>query len=338
MVHGINFLANTAEQRIQLEEFLLTWNSPSPTFEVNTSGSTGKPKTMLLSKSACIESAKRTIAYFALNPGDRAYLCLSLDTIAGKMMVIRALVGSLNLYVGPVSRDSLLYLPEEINFCAVVPLQLNYALDHYPEHLNKVNYILVGGAGLNAERINVLKSQQLTIFQSYGMTETLSHIALKRSGYIHDEWYTTLPGVHLQQRNGTLVINDLVTGVKDLVTTDAVELISENSFKFIGRTNLMINSGGVKLAVETIEQLCSPIITAPFFIIGTPDIEFGECVTLVIEGETPYDIVFPELTFPLYHQPRKILFIKPFHYTLSGKIDRIKTMEAFNSSNELTQL
>jgi acyl-CoA synthetase (AMP-forming)/AMP-acid ligase II len=100
----------------------------------------------------------------------------------------------------------------------------------------------------------------------------------------------------------------------------------------------MINSGGVKLAVETIEQLCSPIITAPFFIIGTPDIEFGECVTLVIEGETPYDIVFPELTFPLYHQPRKILFIKPFHYTLSGKIDRIKTMEAFNSSNELTQL
>jgi len=334
MAHGIHFLANTSEQRKQLDTFLATWHAPNPYIEVKTSGSTGEPKIIQLSKEACINSAKRTLNYFGLNPGDSAYLCLSLDTIAGKMMVIRSLIGNLKLYVGSVSRDSLLDLTESVKFAAIVPLQLAYTLEHSPKQLSKIENILVGGAGINSEQINLLHINKLTVYQSYGMTETLSHVAIKRSGFSADSFYTALPGVELQEKDGVLVINDQVTGILDLKTTDSIELISSNTFRFIGRTNLMINSGGIKMAAESIETLCSPYIRQPFFVTGTPDKEFGECVTLVIESKTPVDVMFPDSTFPAYHRPRKTIVIPSFAYTSSGKIDRLKTMANWNNNSD----
>jgi len=302
-------------------DFLLDWFDSKPFIEMQTSGTTGAPKIISVSKQAMVESALATGDFFGLQPGNKALQCLPVKYVAGKMMLVRAMILGLDLEFVAPSSHPLELLEMDFDFVAMVPLQAQNSLTE----LKRVKKMIVGGAAVSKNLEKQLLKLPTQVFETYGMTETITHIAARKLG---QKAFTVLPGVTISydDRN-CLVIHAARISDEVIVTNDIVELVNENQFIFIGRMDNVINSGGIKLIPEQIEEKLSQSMTHRFFIASKPDPELGEKVILVVEGET-YDLgsdIYKDLD--KYEKPKEVLFIPKFKETGSGKIMRKETLQ-----------
>lgn len=316
----------------EIWSFILKWLSSETTIEVTTSGSTGKPKTIELLKSNMIESAKATVTFFDLVAGDSALLCLPVKYIAGKMMVVRALVGGLGLqFVEPTSNPDLSDF-NQIDFAAMTPMQaVNLVNDKNEiQNLEKVKKLILGGSAMPARLENKLQELQTEIWQTYGMTETITHIALRKvNGKNRSECYQVLPGVLLEaDENDRLQISYPIIGIDKLLTNDVVKFNKLGQFKILGRFDSLVNSGGIKLFPELIEKKIESLFENAFYLTGIQDELLGERLVLFFETENPENenasAILEKLKSVLtgIELPKEIIFRTKLKRTENGKLIR----------------
>ena len=281
-----------------LEDFLSEWNNDSDRVLVHTSGSTGKPKPMMVEKKRMLNSARITCDFLGLKPGDSALLCMSLDYIAGKMVVVRSIERHLHLISVPPSGHPLKDVDEEITFAAMVPMQVYNTLQvpEERERLTHIRHLIIGGGAIDASLELELQALpgNIAIWSTYGMTETLSHIALRRiNGDEPSEWYQPFDSVHISQtEEGCLVIDAPQVCAETLVTNDIVEIepyiynkVEKLRFRIKGRKDNVICSGGIKIQIEEVETLLKPHLEKPFMLAKKKDEKFGEIAVLLSEDE-----------------------------------------------------
>jgi O-succinylbenzoic acid--CoA ligase len=297
-------------------DFLLDWFDDKSYIDMFTSGSTGEPKTIRVEKDAMVKSAIATGDFFGLEPGNRVLHCLPTNYVAGKMMFVRSFILGLDMdFVAP-SSNPLEHNDEKYDFCAMVPLQAKNAL----KKLTNIKKIIIGGVKIHKSLEQELVKLPIQIYETYGMTETITHIAAKKVGV---EAFTTLPHVTVSvNENQCLEIVAKNIGNEKIVTNDIVKLISDTQFIWLGRFDYVINSGGIKIMPEQVESKLSTLIPRRYFVNGVPDDTLGERVVLYVEGE-PMDIdhsLFDVLD--KYEKPKEIVFIPKFKETATGKIMR----------------
>ena len=281
-----------------LEDFLSEWNNDSDTVLVHTSGSTGKPKPMMVEKKRMLNSARITCDFLGLKPGDSALLCMSLDYLAGKMVVVRSIERHLHLISVSPSGHPLKDVEEEITFAAMVPMQVYNTLQvpEERERLSRIRHLIIGGGAIDAALEQELQALpgNIAIWSTYGMTETLSHIALRRiNGDEPSEWYQPFDSVHISQtEEGCLVIDAPQVCAETLVTNDIVEIepyiynkVEKLRFRIKGRKDNVICSGGIKIQIEEVETLLKPHLEKPFMLAKKKDGKFGEIAVLLSEDE-----------------------------------------------------
>ncbi|MDC6385637.1 O-succinylbenzoic acid--CoA ligase [Flagellimonas taeanensis] len=327
---GYSLTKEGAPFETPLGEFLLDWASDTSTLEVNTSGSTGKPKKITLKKEQMVNSALATGAYFQLSPKQTALLCLPSTGIAGKMMLVRAMVLGLHLDVVEPSSTPLDNNGKDYDFVAMVPMQAKKSLDQ----LHRVNTLIVGGAPVDVTLKNQLGLLPTKVYETYGMTETITHIAVKEIAPEPQDYFETLPGISVTtDERGCLMINAPKISEEKVITNDLVELVTENRFKWLGRFDSIINSGGIKLVPEAIEEKLSTIIKTRFFVAGIPDETLGRQLVLVVEAKPETrgeDQLLNQIkalkTLSKYEVPKKVFVVNAFSETSTKKIDRSKTL------------
>ena len=281
-----------------LEDFLSEWNNDSDRVLVHTSGSTGKPKPMMVEKKRMLNSARITCDFLGLKPGDSALLCMSLDYIAGKMVVVRSIERHLHLISVSPSGHPLKDVNKEITFAAMVPMQVYNTLQvsEERERLSRIRHLIIGGGAIDAVLEQELQSLpgDIAIWSTYGMTETLSHIALRRiNGDEPSEWYQPFDSVHISQtEEGCLVIDAPQVCAETLVTNDIVEIepyiynkVEKLRFRIKGRKDNVICSGGIKIQIEEVETLLKPHLEKTFMLAKKKDGKFGEIAVLLSEDE-----------------------------------------------------
>ena len=333
---------------MSLEEFLEEWNNSSPYVHVQTSGSTGAPKPMLVEKRRMLASARITCDFLGLHPGDTALLCMSLDYIAGKMMVVRALERYLKLLSVEPSGNPLRVAPaDQITFAAMVPLQVYNSLNNPDERhrLQQIRHLIIGGGAIDDALASELKTFPNAVWSTYGMTETLSHIALRRlSGPEASDWYTPFPSVKVSLSDeGCLVIDAPEVCPEPLVTNDIADLSPgpgpSDRFRILGRKDNVICSGGIKIQIEEVERLLRPLMRVPYLISKRPDPKFGEVAVLLTEGSVDDARQVCERILPKYHLPRHYLHVDHIPLTETGKPARqqaARLAQALSSEHELT--
>ncbi len=302
-------------------DFLLDWFDGKDYIEMETSGTTGAPKTISVKKQAMVDSALATGDFFELEPGNKALQCLPVKFVAGKMMLVRAMILGLDLEFVAPSSHPLNKNEIDFDFVAMVPLQAQNSI----AELKKVKKMIVGGAAVNKTLEKQLLKLPTEVYETYGMTETITHIAARKLG---EKAFTVLPYVTISydDRN-CLVIHAPRISDDVIITNDIVELVNENQFIFLGRMDNVINSGGIKLIPEQIEEKLAAKIQQRFFIASKPDNELGEKVVLVIEGEKHEldDLIYESLD--KYEKPKEVVFVSKFKDTVTGKILRKETMK-----------
>ncbi len=335
-----------ADFESQAVGFCRKWLSGEESFQVMTSGSTGLPKKIKLNREQMSLSARLTGEALRLQAGDRSLVCLSPAHIAGLMMLVRGMVLDLKLdVVEPASNPFASYRGSQIppfDFTALVPMQLHAALTadrNEKKALDRMNAILVGGAALPLATERQAAQLNSKVYQTFGMTETVSHIALRRlSAARQDQSYEALPQVKLGQdaRNCLTVLSPLTDG-KLVVTNDLVELSSATSFRWLGRLDNVINSGGIKIQAEKVERAVSMALAAlddtkqpgvSHVVVAAPDGRLGEMVVAVFESR-PFS---PEKERQLksllarnlhrHELPQKFCYLPEFARTSTGKIAR----------------
>jgi O-succinylbenzoic acid--CoA ligase len=311
--------------------FLLYWLDNSGYLEVNTSGSTGISKSIALKKEHMVNSALATGSFFNLGPGSTALHCLSANFIAGKMMLVRAMVLGWEIDMVEPSSNPLEFTSKPYDFVAMVPLQVQSSISK----LNQIDTLIIGGAPISHELKSSLGKGSTRIFETYGMTETITHIALKElTGSKDDNNFKALPDVLLSKdHRGCLVIEALKVSEGTVVTNDMVDLISSSEFQWLGRYDHVINSGGVKLIPEQLESKLSAIIHSRFFVTGIPDLQLGQKLILVVEGKVDKDQLFHEIkslgSISKFEIPKDIYSVPQFVETNSGKVHRVATLGNF---------
>lgn len=314
--------------RDDLDLFLSEWHNDSPVLEVQTSGSTGTPKRITVRKKQMENSARLTCNYLGLRQSDKALLCMPLRYIAGKMMVVRSLVAGLDLVVREPSGHPMQDVETPLRFAAMIPLQVYNTLQvpEERERLCQTDILIVGGGSIDRELEKEIQALPNQVYSTYGMTETLSHIALRRlNGPDASPYYTPFPSVSLSlSADNTLVINAPLVTDETLVTNDVAELLPDSRFRILGRKDNIINSGGIKIQIESVEEALRPVISVNFAITSVPDPKFGEAVVLLIEETEPARKSLADAleTIPKYQRPKHVLQVEAIPLTGSGKIDR----------------
>jgi len=315
-------------------DFLQNWFDDRPDIEVQTSGTTGLPKKIRVKKSAMLYSAQKTIRFFDLETGTKALLNLSSGFIAGKLMWVRALAGGWNLYIVSPHNKAIhkVLTHHRYDFGAMVPLQVYHNLDL----IEQIDRLIIGGGAVSAALQEQLQEKVNRIFATYGMTETLTHIAVKplnRPAALFAkidslDTYRVLEGVEIQiDKRGCLVVEAPGITEQRVVTNDLVQIIDNKHFKWLGRYDNVVNSGGVKLIPEQIEKKLSAYINRSFFVAGIPDERLGEKLVLLVESET-FDLPDFQGVLSKYEVPKEVYFIQHFARTDSGKIRRKETVRS----------
>ncbi|MCQ4141201.1 AMP-binding protein [Chryseobacterium sp. EO14] len=325
---NINQLSFETEFEIRVKNFLNEWFSDSDTVKVQTSGSTGTPKVFDIEKSRMMNSAEMTCNFLGLQEGDTALICLPVEYISGKMMVVRSMMRKLKLIVAAPSVKPVETLDRKIDFCAMTPLQVENSLDQ----LNLIKNLIIGGAAVSEDLKNKMqetlkKSDSETyIFETYGMSETLSHIGLKQILPEPEEYFTVFENVEisLDERN-CLRIYAPKLNPDILQTNDLVEIKNGKQFKFLGRIDNVINSGGAKIFPEQLEALVKKEIPNEVVFLGIDDVSLSQKLIAVLEGEKSDDLIkkIREIQFEKsFHKPKEIVFVEKIPRTPNGKISR----------------
>lgn len=335
---------------LKLADFLAEWFNGSPLVNVMTSGSTGSPKRMQVSKEKMLNSARMTVEFLKLKSRDTAYLCMPLQYIAGKMMVVRALQAGLDLIVREPCGRPLLPLLEDNEsapvFAAMIPMQVYNTLQASKDAIDSnkgenaaslaqqeermlkdIKQLIIGGGAIDDNLGQSLLSFPHAVWSTYGMTETLSHIALRRlSGAAASLWYTPFAHVDLSlSQDQTLVIDAPLVADEQLITNDIVAFNELKQFRILGRKDNTINTGGVKVQIEEVENCLRPHLAVPFMITSCSDAKFGQIVVMLLETEQ--ESVVKEAYQALEHLPpfwrAKLIFSVPaLPLTGTGKPDR----------------
>lgn len=320
----------------QLGNFLLDWLDNKDYIEVKTSGSTGEPKVIRHSKQAMVNSAIATGDFFNLNPRDKALSCLPCSFIAGKMMVVRAIMLGLELDVITPSLTPYFNPRKVYDFCAMIPLQMQNSLDR----IDNIKVLLVGGASVNDSLIEKIQDSKSHVYESFGMTETVTHFALRKLNHTNGNTpnFKTLPKVtvSVDDRN-CLVVHVPYIQDEPIITNDVVNLISDTGFQWLGRYDNIINSAGLKIHPEQLEAKLNNKLTQRFIITSEADEVYQDKIVLLVEGEETNikDSVFSELES--YEKPKHIYFIPSFTETKTGKIHRKKTLYSFKNESSLSE-
>ena len=325
--------------------FIDEWNNDSAYVEVKTSGSTGEPKRMLVEKRRMLNSARITCDFLGLKPGDTALLCMSTDYIAGKMMVVRSIERGLKLIeVEPcghpldikhltlnIKHSQFSIFNFQFDFAAMVPMQVYNSLQvpEEKERLMAIRHLIIGGGAIDEAMEAELRTFPHAVWSTYGMTETLSHIALRRiSGPEASEWYMPFPTVRLSTTDeDCLVIDAPEVCAQTLTTNDIVELKSDGRFRIRGRKDNVICSGGIKIQIEEVEQILKKYMRVPYIISKRKDEKFGEIVVLLTEGDTAEAQTICQQVLPKYHQPKVYLHVNQIPLTETGKPARKRAEE-----------
>ena len=339
-----------------VDEFLSAWRAEQTEFVLRTSGSTGTPKPIRLTRAQMIASARLTGQTFGLQPGDRALVCLNTDYIAGVMMLVRGEVLGLHLTVVPPSANPLVGFDPattRFDFAAFVPLQLQTILANVGTSggpvagpiLNGMKAILVGGAAVSSALENAVQGIQAPVYSTYGMTETVSHIAIRRlNGPARSDLFTVLPGVAVgTDDRGCLHLTAAATNHERIQTNDVVELLTTGQaagqicFRLLGRADSIINTGGVKVQPEAVEAVLSATLATwglspRLFVAGLPDERLGQRVVLFLENQSLTADEFEQLQQAVrvgvgtYAVPRAYVSVGTFAETATGKVDRRATV------------
>ena len=311
-----SFIKEGADFQKALGDFLIDWFDDKTYIEMNTSGTTGAPKLIRVEKEAMVSSALSTGDFFDLNPGNKVLHCLPVDYVAGKMMFVRSFILGLDMDFVEPNSNPLEYNDVKYDFAAMVPLQAKNSL----AKLTNIKKIIIGGVKIHKSLEQELVKLPNEIYETYGMTETITHIAAKRVG---ERAFTVLPNVTVSSNeNNCLVVHAKKINPEPIVTNDIVEIVSDTQFVWLGRFDNAINSGGIKLIPEKIEEKLSTHIPRRYFVFGKEDQTLGEKAVLYVEGE-PFvieDSVFNVLN--KYEIPKEIIFIPKFQETATGKIMR----------------
>ncbi len=331
-LNGISFssiesLINyTLKNEIASHPFLIELFNDKSFIEVKTSGSTGKPKNIQLLKNHLVNSAIATGNYFNLKENTSALLCLSPNYIAGKMMLVRSIVLGWHLtIIEPKSNP--LNGNEFYDFTAMVPLQVQSSLTN----LHKIKQLIIGGGAVSDELQSKLQNLKTKIYATYGMTETVTHIAIKKLNHCKIESnFEVLSNIKIStDSRDCLVINAPKITNQTIITNDIVELISDNSFKWLGRFDNVINTGGIKVIPEEVEKKIAKIITTDFFISSIKDEKLGEKIILIVEGDEIQHSKLNIQNFKIskFKKPKEIYFIPEFVRTSTNKINRKSTLK-----------
>jgi len=276
-----------------------------------------------------VNSALATGDFFHLKPGDSALLCLSADYIAAKMMLVRAMVLGLSLdYVAP-SANPLTALDKQYDFCAMVPLQVRASLGD----VHNIKKLIIGGGAVPHGLKTKLANLSTSCYETYGMTETITHIAVKSLNSGDDtSYFKTLPNISISKDDRDCLVIEAPQITSERVTTnDLVTIVDDTRFEWLGRYDNVINSGGLKLIPEQIEQKLSSVVASSFFVAGIPDDHLGEKLILIVEGEVNLDIVHDRITnleaLGRYEKPKQLYRLPKFVRTQSDKVQRKATLQ-----------
>lgn len=315
-----------------VDEFLAQWNDASPTMEVRTSGSTGTPKLIYIEKERMRASARMTCDFLGLKPADTALLCMPLDYIAGKMMVVRALERNMKLLSvepsgHPLADNTLSDLNEGIvHLAAMVPLQVwnTLRVPEERERLHHIKHLIIGGGAIPQELEQELRTIPINVWSSYGMTETLSHIALRR---ISEDYYSPLPGISLSQdQDDCLIINAPALCAQTLYTNDIVRFHGKDRFQVIGRRDNTICSGGIKIQIEQVEAWLQSIGIDNIMVTYREDKVLGQALVYLTTDKIDTDMlrksVPTDTSNSKFWLPRHIVKVPFLPLTPTGKPDR----------------
>jgi len=327
---NINQLYFETEFEIKIKNFLEEWFSDSDTVKVQTSGSTGVPKVFDIEKKKMINSAEMTCNFLGLKEGDTALVCLPVEYISGKMMIVRSVIRKLKLMIVDPSTKPIENLRDEIDFCAMTPLQVENSLDK----LYLIKNLIIGGAAVSESlkkkisQMLQVSNSQTKIFETYGMSETLSHIGLKQIAPNLEDFFTVFENVEISEdKRGCLKIFAPKLNAEVLQTNDLVEIKDRDRFRFLGRIDNVINSGGAKIFPEQLEALVKREIPNEAVFLGVDDESLGQKLILIIEGEQSENVLGKILDIPFeknYHKPKEIIFIEKIPRTPNGKVNRIE--------------
>ena len=343
--NGISFSSSSeiiefADQNFpELHTFMQEWFGEKGIITIRTSGSTGTPKTIGLKREHMVNSSKATASFFSLSSGSRVLLCLPLGYIAGRMMLVRSMVMGWHLDVIDPSASP--DIPQNVlyDFSAMVPLQLANSINQ----LEYVQTLIVGGGQISDDLYTKTEHLKTKVYATYGMTETITHVALSpvnRAAGKKDEKhiFKALAGIHFSiDQRGCLIISAPGISSSEVVTNDIVKLLSDSSFIWLGRYDHVINSGGIKLLPELIEAKYKNLIGTDYFVFGLPDAVLGQKLVLFVEGQERLNLHNEIINFqqqhsdevPKYEIPKRVMFVKNFIRTETGKINRKQTVARF---------
>lgn len=318
-------LTNNKETISDYKRFIDVWSNASNSIQQQSSGSTGSPKLIEIPKWKMEASAKMTGAFFNLERMNKSLLCISPNYIGGKMMIVRSIIFNLELHVADISSNPIKDLNEFIDFAAMVPLQVDTILNENPEKLDLIKYLIIGGAPVSLELEKRIQDRKCIAYSTYGMTETISHIALKKLDDKNTP-FRSIGKTSFKENDGELIINSPELKIRDLQTNDIVELIDEKNFYWKGRKDFVINSGGIKIHPEIIEQKIKNEIKMNGFIVSSvSDVTYGEKIIIICEKNVHSELLkfIDNWSFDRYSKPKEIYAIDQLPLTKSGKIDRI---------------
>jgi len=324
--------SNKPAWRKAIFSFIEDYLSDKHYIEVQTSGTTGKPKKINILKNKMKISAAKTAAYFQFKKGQNTLLALPAIYIAAKMMIVRAFENGLNLICVEPGSNFLQNIEAEIYFCPLVPMQAQKALSKKKslKKIQQVKHILLGGAPIGRVLLSLIQQQPNRYYHSYGMTETLSHIAIRTLNQPYSEYFSVLSNIAVEKdERDCLIVDAPEFSNEPIITNDIVELKNKKTFKWLGRYDNIINSGGVKIIPEQVEAQIEHLIENQFYVTGEPDEFFGQKVVLYIESENTINTgkLLKEIEgcVAKYRVPKKIEIMKAFERTASGKVIKQKS-------------
>ena len=324
--HRNTLSKSTISEQREIAQAILDWHQ-NENFEFQTSGSTGTPKSISFSKAQVEASITQSQKAFGLSSEDVALISLPMKYVAGKMMLFRSLKIGMDVYCIEPKVDIGNVIGRNISFAACIPQQIESLLNIQggKKWLESIRIILIGGGPISAKLENSLKDFSNDIYHTYGMTETLTHVAIKQLSKGGFEFFTPLPNVSISQsENDTIKISANHLGIT-LESNDVVEINPDSSFKILGRIDNVINSGGVKIHPEEIEKVFKKYLHCDLVVLGMPDETWGESVVLVVESQNPIDpewINMAKSELPKIKWPKVITYIDRFPRTKSGKVQR----------------
>jgi O-succinylbenzoic acid--CoA ligase len=308
--------------------FLQDYLNDLETVTVSTSGSTGMPKLIELDKNKMRASAKSTLAHFELKPKNTILLCLPSQFIAGKMIWVRALEGDLEVVVAPPAANPIKHLNRTISFAAMTPHQVTTCLAENPEKMDWIEKLIIGGGAVSSALLKQLQEIKTACYATYGMTETITHVATQKlNGQDTNSTFQAVGETTFQigsQQN--LIISAPHLSDELITTNDIVDLHDSKHFKWLGRLDFVVNSGGVKLHPEQIEKKLEPFVSKNYFVWKEADEILGEKLILIIEGDQQ-DLPSFETVLDKLERPKHVYFTDAFVFTPTGKLDRKNSYE-----------